>query len=53
MLVDVIEVDGEKIVVIPEDILEQCGIGDVADISVEKDCVVLKAVDRKLVVNHE
>ncbi len=53
MKVEVIEQDGEKFVVLPEDVLEQCGIGDVADISVENDCIMLKAADRKLVTNHE
>jgi len=43
MQVEVIEQDGEKFVVLPEDVLEQCGIDDAADISVENGCIVLKA----------
>jgi len=42
MQVEVIEQDGDKFVVLPDVVLEQCGIGDVADISVENGCIVLK-----------
>ena len=41
----VIEQDGEKFVIFPDGVLEQCGIGDVVDISVKNHCIVLKAVD--------
>ena len=47
MQVEVIEQDGEKFVVLPEDVLEQCGIDDVVDISVENDCIVLKYEDKE------
>jgi len=40
----VIEQDGEKFVIFPDGVLEQCGIGDVVDISVEKNSIILKAV---------
>jgi len=45
MQVEVIEQDGEKFVVLPDGVLEQCGIDDAVDISVKKGCIVLKAVD--------
>jgi len=44
MLVDVIEKDGEKFVVIPDDVLEECKIEDVLDISVENHHIVIKSV---------
>jgi len=47
MQVEVIEQDGEKFVVLPEDVLEQCGMGDVVDISVKKNRIVLTAVDEE------
>ncbi len=53
MQVEVIEQDDEKFVVLPEDVLKQCEISDVVDISVENDCIMLKAVGGKLVTNHE
>ncbi|MDQ6978234.1 MAG: hypothetical protein Q9M75_08975 [Ghiorsea sp.] len=40
----VIEQDGEKFVIFPDGVLEQCGIGDIVDISVKGQCIVLKAV---------
>ncbi len=40
----VIEQDGEKFVVFPDGVLEQCGIGDVVDISVKDHCIVIRAV---------
>ena len=43
--VDVIEKDGEKFVILPDDVLEQCGVNDVVDMSVENDCIFLKAID--------
>jgi len=53
MQVKVIEQDGEKFVALPDSVLELCEIVDVADISVENGCIVLKVVDRKLVASHE
>jgi len=38
----VIEQDGEKFVIFPDGVLEQCGEGDVVDISVKDHCIVLK-----------
>ena len=51
MQVEVIEQDGEKFVVLPDSALERCGIGDVAGISVEGGCIVLK--QRIVINNHE
>jgi hypothetical protein len=47
MQVEVIEQDGENFVIIPDGVLEQCGINDVVDISVEKGCIVLKSEDKE------
>ncbi|WP_157753576.1 hypothetical protein [Ghiorsea bivora] len=47
MQLEVIEQDGEKYVVLPDEVLEQCGVGGIVDISVENGCVVLKTVDNK------
>jgi len=46
MQVDVIELDGEKFVILPDSVLEQCRVGDVVDMSVEDNYIVLKAMDK-------
>ena len=38
----VIEQDGEKFVIFPDGVLEQCRIGDVVDMSVENHFIVFK-----------
>ena len=43
----VIEQDGEKFVIFPDGVLEQCGVDDVVDISVKDHRIVLKAVGNK------
>ena len=45
MQLDVIEKDGEKFVILPDSVLEKCGVGDIIDMSVENGCIVLKPVD--------
>ncbi len=44
MQVEVIEQDGEKFVIIPDNVLGECNIKDVLDISVENNYIVLKPV---------
>jgi len=44
MQVEVIEQDGEKFVIIPDDVLGVCNIKDVLDISVENNYILLKPV---------
>ena len=42
----VIKQDGEKFVVFPDGLLEQCGIGDVVDMSVENNQIIIKPTPR-------
>jgi len=51
MLVEVIEDDGDKVIIIPDGVLEQCNIEDTLDISVESNHIVLKACQPKEMVN--
>jgi len=45
--IDVIDQDGEKFVVLPDSVLEQCGVGDSLKLWIEKGCIKLKALDKQ------
>jgi len=47
MLIEVIEYNGDKVIIIPDGVLEQCNIEDTLDISVESNHIVLKACQAK------
>ncbi len=49
MLVEVIEDDGDKVIILPDGVLEQCNIGDTLDISVESNAMD-KEIEMKTVV---